>query len=102
MSFTQAVRSLQNVMKNIHTIILTKAVSRFISSKCCILEEELKTVIAATRSLEAQVEKVRRACLRSSEAKDRGCWVEENSPSTRLFSKIKVFLQMWLKIPVLD
>lgn len=37
-----------------------KAVSRFISSKCCILEEELKTVIAATKSLEAQVEKVRR------------------------------------------
>lgn len=61
MSFTQAVRSLQNVMKNIHTIILTKAVSRFIYSKCCILEEELKTMIAAARSLEAQVEKVRRA-----------------------------------------
>lgn len=38
-----------------------KAVSRFIYSKCCLLEEELKTVIAATRSLEAQVEKVRRA-----------------------------------------
>lgn len=101
MSFTQAVRSLQNVMKNIHTIILTKAVSRFISSKCCILEEELKTVIAATRSLEAQVEKVRQACLRSSEAKDR-LLVEQNSPSTRLFSEIRVFLQMWLKIPVLD
>lgn len=37
------------------------AVSRLIHSKCCVLEEELKTVIATARSLEAQVEKVRRA-----------------------------------------
>lgn len=34
-------------------------VSPLLYSKCCLLEEELKTLIASTRSLEAQVEKVR-------------------------------------------